>query len=239
MSTWEVIRNLLPILGMVLLVTGWYLVGLSRRPKLRLPVVVRAASHNSAPEWPRLWLAVRTSQQFAVQTALGLRNAKLCSWTEGLSGGSALFVARPVKGWTLILGAALPDPSEDIDLCFRWVCRLSRIFGEVQLFYTYPVLRYHAWILSKRGKIARAYAWAGRTLWNQGEVTPEEQALGLRCFEYLESPEVLSITDEEALEQNVQRVHALAACWGPDPAEFSCLSLERHCGIVGAPSARV
>ncbi len=188
-----------------------------------------------APLWPRVWLAVKGENLGLVQSALGLRNAKPCSWREGIVGCEGLFVARPVKGWTLVAGAALPEPSRDIDACFRFVRGLSAILGQVQLFYVNQLLHHHAWIKARRGRILRAYAWAGRTLWNQGPPTPEEAALGLRCFEYTESPDGYGLNDLGALEANSEKVSQLAASWSVDPAEFEPLLIENDCGVTGAP----
>src|SRR6266403_2082153 len=51
---------------------------------------------------PESWLAVKNPNLVAVQSALGLHNAKLCSWSEGLD--QKLFIAPPVNGWILVMG---------------------------------------------------------------------------------------------------------------------------------------
>src|SRR5262245_45333363 len=47
---------------------------------------------------PAAWLAIRSRNLHAVQSALGLHHTKPCSWTEGLAGEEKLFIAPPVKG---------------------------------------------------------------------------------------------------------------------------------------------
>jgi hypothetical protein len=77
---------------------------------------------------PNRWLAVKSHNPQAVQKALGLHNPTPCSWTEGMARVSdqKLFVSPPVNGWVLVVGSLLPDSSEDVDACFRFLHRLSR-----------------------------------------------------------------------------------------------------------------
>src|SRR6185436_5927489 len=106
---------------------------------------------------PSSWLAIRSRSLQAVQSALGLHNAKPCSFLEGMSDSEKLFIAPPVNGWILVLGAGVPEPGEDIDLCFRFVLDLSRKLGEVQYFSASRILQAHAWVRAERGRVVRAY----------------------------------------------------------------------------------
>ena len=47
---------------------------------------------------PPRWLAVKSQNISAVQHALGLHNAKPCSWQKALSGDEKVFIAPPVSG---------------------------------------------------------------------------------------------------------------------------------------------
>jgi len=190
-------------------------------------------------DWPRSWLVVRGRSLDAVRSALGLRHSRACSWGEGLAGVGKLFVARPVKGWILVAGPALPDPSEDVDACFRWVCGLSEQLGQVQFFRADVAVGHHAWIKAKRGRIVRAYAWAGETVWNQGPITFEEKALGLGCFDYTVSAERLAPGQEHLLQTNCEKVVQLAACWGVAPSDLGRLVTRSRCGIAGETSGGV
>ncbi len=233
MSTADIIQNSLLILGLGIMAGSYTLEKRAQRNFRRTAASGR--KRCVVGFWPRLWMIVKTENQALVQSVLGLRNARPCSWSEGVAGSSGLFVARPIKGWTLVLGAALPDPSEDVDACFRLVRGLSARFGQVQLFYANTFLRHHAWIKARRGRILRAYSWAGKTLWNQGTTTPEEISLCLRCFDYTEAPDRIGDRENDVLENNSEKVPQLAACWGLDPAEFESLVLEGQCGITGVP----
>src|SRR5258708_3903687 len=94
--------------------------------------------------WPVSWLAIKSRNSLAVQSALGLHNPKPCSWVQGLTGEEKLFIAPPVKGWVLVIGSGLPDPSEDVDVCFRFLLELSRKLGQVQLFSASRIRHYHS-----------------------------------------------------------------------------------------------
>ncbi len=174
----------------------------------------------------------------AVQCALGLSNVKPCSWTDGFMGEEKLFIAPPVHGWILVLGSGLPDPSDDVDACFRFVTGLSRRLGQVQLFSASRILHYHAWIKADGGRIVRAYAWAGRTLWHQCTPTPAEKELDLKTFDYTETPVRESFGQPDVSMVNTEKVPLLAARWSLDPARIDDPSLLSECGIAGEPSRR-
>jgi hypothetical protein len=198
-----------------------------------IPPAARSASFLRPPS---SWLAVKSRNLIAVQFALGLRHVKPCSWIEGLAGGQTLFLAPPVKGWVLVLGSALPDPGEDIDQLFRFLLNLSRRVGQVQFFTADRVLHHHAWVRAEGGRVCRAYAWAGATLWQQGLRTTAENELGLQCFEYLEAADCHEFGVSDALAANVERVPLLAAKWSLDPAALDERFLAEACGVAGEPS---
>ena len=121
---------------------------------------------------PVIWLAIRSRNLSAIQSALALDRVAPCSWVEGMSGDHQLFIAPPVHGWVVVAGAGLPDPSEDVDRCFRALLDLSRKLGHIQYFQADRILHRHAWARLEAGRVVRAYAWAETTLWQQGAKTP-------------------------------------------------------------------
>lgn len=183
---------------------------------------------------PTTWLAVRSRNVHAVQIALGLNNVQPCTWSEGLAGDEKLFIAPPVKGWVLIIGSGLPDPADDVDVCFRFLTNLSHKLGHVQFFKANRVLGHHAWVRVEGGKVVRAYAWAGKTLWNQGAPTRAEAEFGLRCFEYFEMPEE-TFEQSEIATSNVEKVSSLAGRWSLDPSTLDEHLFEHAYGIAGEP----
>jgi hypothetical protein len=187
---------------------------------------------------PGCWLAIKSRSLPTVQSALGLNNPKPCSWFEAMSGDEKLFIAPPVKGWILVAGSGLPDPSEDVDVCFRFVLALSRKLGQVQLFSASRVLQYHAWVKAERGRIVRAYAWAGKTLWHQGRRTAAENDLDLKCLDYNEAAERVSFSQPDVAAVNVDKVPLLAARWSLDPGHIDGRFLEKQQGVAGEPSRK-
>jgi hypothetical protein len=146
-----------------------------------------------------------------------------------------LFISPSINGWILILGSDLPDPNEDIDVCFRILPGLSRKLGQVQFFNANRVLNHHAWARIEAGRVVRAYVWAGRTLWNQGIKTSAELDLGLRCFRYLDKSGRPLFGQADILTTNTEKVPLLAARWSFDPAAVDGRVLEKTCGIAGEP----
>lgn len=197
-----------------------------------------ASSSTCALPWPGCWLAVKSRSPFAVQAALGLHHTKPCSWIQGLAGEEKLFIAPPLKGWVLVMGSGLPDPSDDVDVCFRFVLELSRRVGHVQLFSANRVLHYHAWVKADSGRILRGYAWAGKTTWTQGHPTPAERELNLKCFGYLDQVEPPGFGEPNLAALNVEKVPMLAARWGLDPSRIDARFLRFEQGIAGDPSWR-
>ena len=183
---------------------------------------------------PTTWLAVRSRNVHAVQIALNLHNVQPCTWLEGLTGDEKLFVAPPVKGWVLIIGSGLPDPADDVDACFRFLTGLSRKLGQVQFFKANRVLGHHAWVQAEYGRVVRGYAWAGKTLWNQGKPTRAETDFGLKCFEYFETPEQ-AFDQFDAVAANVEKVAMLAGRWSLDPGAVDEHLFEHAYGIAGEP----
>lgn len=197
-------------------------------------------SANFLFDRPNRWLAIKTTDLAKVQDALGLCNPIPCSVSEGLGkvGDRKLFVSPPIDGWILVVGQGLPDPSDDIDDFYRFIMRLSRNLGAVQFFCSNRALNHHAWVRAENNKIFRAYAWAGETLWNEGEMTAAERELGLRCFDYAEQPSVFPFSAREAHFANAEKVPLLAARWSLDPSAIAQIGYNPHSGISGDFSNR-
>lgn len=181
---------------------------------------------------PTRWVAIKSTNPAAAQRVLGLHNAKPCSWCEGLSQLSehALFISPPIEGWLLVLGPGLPDPSEDIDDCYRFILKLSRELGHVQFFSVNRAVNHHAWVRVEGERVVRAYAWADGTLWNQGKLSSAEGDLEMKCFGYGENPESFSGTSHHT---NADKVTFLAARWSLDPTNIDERRLSSAKGIAG------
>ncbi len=185
-------------------------------------------------EAPARWLAVRSQNPHAIETALGVHNSRACSWSDALATPfePRLFISPPVNGWIVVMGCDLPDPADDIDECFKFLTDLSRKLGEVQFFSRNRAVAHHGWARVQDGKVLRAYVWAGETLWNQGAMTDIERQLKLRCLTYTESSEVLALAERELLASNTDRVLRVAAAWSIDPTAVEETTFESK-GIAG------
>lgn len=191
-------------------------------------------SHVVLQHRPASWIAVRSRSTQAVQAALGLSNPKPCTWLEGLARDQKLFISPPIQGWVLVAGSRVPDAGDDVDTTFRFLLELSRKLGHVQYFSANRILGHHAWARAEAGRVVRAYAWAGKTLWNQGVKTRAELELGLKCFQYLETPD-RAFGQSDVLATNTEKVPLLAARWSLDPAAVDERALEQARGIAGEP----
>ena len=187
------------------------------------------------PNTPARWLAIRRVPPQLVQQALGLHNPTLCSWEEGLSAVQErkLFISPPVADWVLVFGFSLPDPAEDVDKCFRFLLELSHQVGQVQFFSINRLLGHHAWVQLERGQVLRAYAWAGKTLWNQGKMTPAEMEVGLRCYDYTTIAPPSHFGQPDPVQKNTEKLPLLAARWSIDPATINPRVLGAAPGIAG------
>ncbi|HLP76554.1 MAG TPA: hypothetical protein VK327_06485 [Candidatus Paceibacterota bacterium] len=166
-----------------------------------------------------------------------MSNPHPCTWIQGLTSEQKLFIAPPIDGWILITGCGLPDPADDVDVCFRFLLDLSRKLGHVYFFSANPVVGSHAWARAEAGRIVRAYAWAGQTLWNQGVKSQTEIDLGLKCFRYFEEAATPVLFEQsDTVSSNVEKVPQLAAQWSIDPAAIDERTLDQACGIAGEPS---
>jgi hypothetical protein len=187
---------------------------------------------------PPLWMAVRSTDPGTVQSALGLNQPTPCSWTEGMTGARKFFVGPPVNGWIVVTGSGLPNPSCDVDECYRFIARISGLLGQVQLFHADRILHHHAWVRAENGIVTRAYAWAGETIWNQGAKTSAETELSMKCFGYGEEPNADSWAAVEWTAANVGKVPLLATRWSLDPARIDERA-RRHADGTAGESSRV
>lgn len=184
---------------------------------------------------PTRWLAIKAGHPSIVQAALRLHHPVSCSWEEGLAEAhdDKLFISPAISGWVLVVGSVLPEPAEDVDACYRFLTALSRKVGHVQFFSSSRVVNYHCWALMEKGHVYRAYAWAGETLWNQGQMTAAERDLGMLCLGY--GSEHNPFTMRDALGSNSEKINQLAARWSVDPGAVSASAWNGR-GIVGEVS---
>jgi hypothetical protein len=242
LATELLLAGLVSVLALTILTTYLALIFVrhkrSRRSKPNGSVPTSRGYQPSIFENSCRWVAVKRTHLSTVQSALDLHNPIPCSWDEGISRLTShqLFVSPPVRGWILVIGQGLPDPSEDVDRCFHFIVKLSRVLGQVQFYSCHRALNHHAWVRAEGGHILRAYAWAGETLWNQGPVTQPEIELGLKCLGYGERAAPMDLpggAGEGAQPSNAEKVISLAARWSLDPSTIEESMVRMGLGVAG------
>ena len=88
------------------------------------------------------------------------------------------------------------------------------------------------------GRVVRAYAWAGQTLWQQGRPTVAELQLRLRCLDYGEVPAKSLFDQSDIFSANTERVPLLAAKWSVDPTAIDEKHFKASHGIAGELSSK-
>ncbi len=219
-------------LGVGMIIFFW-MIGIHRRalalqsmasPNRRLPSPDSGFTHR-----PALWLAIRSFNPKAIQAVLGVSYPSPCPWAEGITGEHEFFIGPPVNEWIIVTGSGLPHPGHDVDNCFHFLIRLSRVLGEVQFFLADPILHHHAWVRVENGVVKRAHAWTGETVWNQGVKSLAEIELNMKCFGYGEDAGINAAA-------NAKKVSALAARWSIDPIATDGNLQNSADGIAGKAS---
>lgn len=181
------------------------------------------------------WLAVRSTDLQAVQTALHLHNPQSCLWSDGKAqlDEHDFVIAPPVEGWILVFGPGLIDPQDDADASFHFLTRLSRELGEVQYLSYHRVLNHHSWVKALGGRIVRGYAFADSVLWNQGEPTAAERELKMELFQYFDDATRKLYQQQPLAASNADKVTRLAALWSVDPGVLENSELAAAKGLFG------
>ena len=138
-----------------------------------------------------------------------LRSLDKAAWTTGLARAGWLgqvFVSPALDGYVLAVGLW----AEDLEDVPGRMERLVDSFPEVQLFGTQRISDYHYWTKYIDGKVARNYIYQdAETSWDEGDLTPEELALGFDCFPGTDRESEHFPGEEDVLD--------IAAAWGVDP----------------------
>lgn len=177
--------------------------------------------------WPGRWMAIHGATPDRIREAFRGKVSPYSSWADALlrCRERTVFVSPSVDGWSLVVGANLPDVFQDVDRAFHRLRELGDALGTIQYFSTDRVVHSHAWVRIDQGQVTRAYAWAGSTLWNEGRVSLEERLLGLRCREYGEESEPVPFGEVSPESHNADRLVLLARKWSVDPLIASELIL--------------
>jgi hypothetical protein len=180
------------------------------RPPRSLEGEEAMPSFDQTPDKPKSlgfkvsWFAVKAADPAAVLGALEFGGATPANWASGLaamyedaqSSDPWVFASPPVSGWVLLVGSALPYPTNEshheigrrFDVLFS---RLMKRFDDVQFFGSHRVVDFVTWARARSGKPVRIFGLADEVMANFGEQTPEEAKLGFVNLSGLSPPEAL------------------------------------------------
>lgn len=152
------------------------------------------------------WLALQCGDPHEAARAMHCQQLTPANWETGLArcaqSGGGLFFSPVLDGFVLVIGAdlfALAHRQEALEA-------LAAQFPRVQYFASHRVSSSCCWARYEAGRCVRAYCCEdGAVTWDEGALTPEEQALGL--------------ADKEAAGHapGEEDVLDIAAAWGIDP----------------------
>ncbi len=181
------------------------------------------------------WIAVKAAHPQGLIDHLKLTNTTPCTWSEGTTDLRThhIFISPPIHGWILIFGGGLPGVCEDVDRFYRFFCNLSLEMGQTHFFHFNRIVDHHAWGKADKGRILRAYAWAGETLWNQGSISRSEIGLKLSTSDYGDCPMAFDGRGKDTRAINSEKVGRLAGIWSVDPAMVNDPMFEGERGIIG------
>lgn len=155
------------------------------------------------------WLAVKCEDPHRLMEVLGLRDPQPANWTTGLARAEyqgQVFVSPSLDGYVLAVGL-WADDLEDVPGRTE---RLVDTFPEVQFFGTHRISDYHYWTKYVDGKVVRDYIdQDAGVVWDEGDLTPEELALGFERFPGMDRKSGWFPGEEDVLD--------IAAAWGVDP----------------------
>jgi hypothetical protein len=184
------------------------------------------------------WLAIKNTNPEEIIQKLQLPDLHSISWASGIEKiyedygkNSNILITLSVRGWVFIVGWYMYDlNSQDgkLEKLKNRMVELSNVFGEVQAFATHRVSEYHHWILARKGKIERCFAFSGErgeVLYNEGELTLIEEHLSWNKLKSLKwSP-------------NEEDVMNIAGKWSINPQTIVDTDVNgKTCYIVYIPS---
>lgn len=187
---------------------------------------------------PRRWLALRCRDMDTLQDILSVGEISRCSWEQGLEASQQnhWFIVPTPSEWTLVFGEGLPDVHEDVDKVFHRLKHWSRQVRELQFYQADDLFGHHAWVRMQGASIKRAYAWAGETLWNQGQPGFLEMQLGLKSLDYCETEGEAWEVFPDFANRNVQQIFQLAERWSINPMALGPGSSLADHGWSGRPA---
>jgi hypothetical protein len=189
------------------------------------------------------WLAVKTEDTAAVIDCLGLEGGVAANWNSGIGtiydthlGDQHIYVAPPVKGWTLIAGVALPHPVGHAfaDKLTPLLADLARRFPDVQYYAAFPIIDFFGWSRWHKGKQVRTFIIGDDgVIIDHGRLTPQEKILGLKLYD------LRGIKDRKGdaggaivLYPTEEQIIRLASAWSCNPLHLDKMNTAPATGLI-------
>ena len=211
----------------------------------RVPLPPQTPDNPRGFGFKNTWWALPSEDTEAVVDAICLHEPQPANWQTGVDHAyeNDVFVTPPVDGWTLITGFRLPPNGQrPRDEVIEPLVHLSELFGTTLVFSTHRVVEYHVWAKAENGTLIRAYGYvgeSGRTFWDEGPLTVEEEGLGFRFFDE-RCPEAQndSYWEREDLQYpDEMSVMDIAREWSVSPYDFEGLTtVQPSLGVLGTRS---
>ena len=179
----------------------------------------RASPGREAPQTPdgpvpfgykTAWLALQCDDPRKAAGAMHCRQLTPASWETGLArcaqSGGGLFFSPVLDGFVLVIGGDLFSLAHRRKALEALAAQCPR----VQYFASHRVSSSCCWARYEAGRCVRAYCCEdGAVTWDEGALTPEEQALGFDVFALPDGAAGRAPGEEDVLD--------IAAAWGIDP----------------------
>lgn len=166
------------------------------------------------------WLTIKNTNPKTIIQTLGLPNAQIISWDEGIDKiyedyGSTknIFIASQINNWSFVVGWYFLEMNSqntgNLEKFKKYIAQLSNVFEEVQAFATHRVSEYHLWARAKEGKIKRFFVYPGSSeefQYNEGKLTDAEKQLPwdkLKSYQWFpDESDVMNIAKKWSMDPN-------------------------------------
>ena len=168
-------------LGILLVSGGFYLMtrkqilAIKREKAMSRPPLEELIP--SSLDLPEQWLAIRSGNVAAVQETLGLSIPAAALGKMALPSREWNGSLSPRRSKAGSLSLALPCPRRKRMWIFVSISSATsaNALSMRTVLSLNSALSHHCWVRAHTGRIERAYAWCGETLWNQGKATPRNR----------------------------------------------------------------
>lgn len=158
------------------------------------------------------WLVIKEKDPKNVMDQLHCKDAKVCNWDSAfklMREQKEVFVTPSFQGYVLVINYDLPLHNKKV------LEELAMKFEEVQFFSSYRIVDAYCWVKYVNQTLIRSFYYVGdqgEILWSEGELTKEEQEIGLNASSF-----DLEEYDDDIIYPDEDVVIELAGKWGVHP----------------------